>query len=74
MRNLLVAVYMYVQMNQGWVKILLFGLVILLVLAPFAGLAPLMLVLLIASIASAFWTLVRTFFGQVDTQDVQRDA
>ncbi|MGF1482470.1 MAG: hypothetical protein ACFB4I_23840 [Cyanophyceae cyanobacterium] len=61
-------------MNQSWVKLLLFGLVILLVLAPFAGLAPLMLILLVAAIGSAFWTIVRTFFGQVDTQDAQRDS
>lgn len=62
-------------MNQGWVKILLFGLIIMLVLAPFAGLAPLMLVLLVAAVGSAFWTLVQTFFGKVDEQqNVQRDS
>ena len=35
-------------MNNIWTKVILFGLLLMLVLAPFAGFAPLLLVLLLA--------------------------
>ena len=44
-------------MNNIWYKVILFGLLLTFVLAPFAGFAPLMLVLLIAG---ADW-----FFGSI---------
>lgn len=39
-------------MNNIWYKTILFGLLLMLVLAPFAGFAPLLLVLLIVA---AYW-------------------
>ena len=44
-------------MNNIWYKIILFGLLLTLVLAPFAGLAPLLLVILVAG---SYW-----FFGSI---------
>lgn len=46
-------------MNNTWTKIIIFGLILMLVLAPFAGLAPLLLLLLVAAVASAFWSVLQ---------------
>jgi hypothetical protein len=49
-------------MNSIWLRIILFGLLLTLVLAPFAGFAPLLLIILIAGtlwfLASIFQILV----------------
>lgn len=45
-------------MNDFWYKTLLFGLLLMLVLAPFAGFAPLLLVLLVAGV---YWFLSSIF-------------
>jgi predicted lipid-binding transport protein (Tim44 family) len=49
-------------MNNPLVRLVLFGLLLMLVVAPFAGLAPLMLVLLGFGACSVFWSLVQAFF------------
>ena len=59
-------------MNKNLVKVILLGLIILAVLAPFAGLAPLLLVLLVAAVGSAVWSLVQAFLGNTDRD--QRSA
>ncbi|MGB7442473.1 MAG: hypothetical protein WA919_15525 [Coleofasciculaceae cyanobacterium] len=41
-------------MNSPWVKLVLIGLLLMMVTAPFAGLAPLMLILLVLGV---FWAL-----------------
>ena len=57
-------------MNKGWVRIILLGLVIMLVLAPFAGLAPLLLVLLVAAVGTAIASLVQVLFtGKVEQDE-----
>lgn len=53
-------------MNRNLVKVILLGLIILAVLAPFAGLAPLLLVLLVAALGSAVWSFVQAFLGNSD--------
>jgi hypothetical protein len=51
-------------MSEKIVRIFLLGLLLLLAIAPFATLAPLLLTLLVAGFASAIWSLVRVFlFG-----------
>lgn len=56
-------------MNKGWIRIILLGLILMLVLAPFAGLAPLMLVLLIAAVGTAIASLVQVFISGKVEQD-----
>jgi hypothetical protein len=63
-------------MNNIWSKIIVFSLLLILVLAPFAGFAPLLLIVLIAG---TFWFLGSIFqilvFGQSNNQerDTARD-
>lgn len=56
-------------MNNSRVKLVLIALLLMLVTAPFAGLAPLMLVILGFGVYWAFSSLVQAFF----TADVERD-
>ncbi|HEY9905248.1 MAG TPA: hypothetical protein V6D43_22935 [Candidatus Sericytochromatia bacterium] len=56
-------------MNNPLVKLTLVGLLLMMVVAPFAGLAPLMLILLGLGICWFFWSLVEAFF----TADVKGD-
>jgi putative methionine-R-sulfoxide reductase with GAF domain len=56
-------------MKNPLVKLVLIGLLLMTVIAPFAGLAPLMLVLLGFGVCSALWSLVQAFF----TADVEGD-
>lgn len=54
-------------MNSPLVTLVLIGLLLMMVVAPFAGLAPLMLILLGLGVGWAFWSLVQAFF----TADVE---
>ena len=57
-------------MTNTLVKILLIGLLLLVVTAPFAGLAPLMVILLICGVSSVLWSLLRTLFiGDTERND-----
>ncbi|WP_036488006.1 hypothetical protein [Myxosarcina sp. GI1] len=60
-------------MNTFWLRIIAFGLLLMLVLAPFAGFAPLFLIILVAG---AFWFLGSILqvlvFGESKSQS--RDA
>jgi hypothetical protein len=58
------------EMNNPLVKVGLVGLLLLLVTAPFAGLAPLMLILLGLGVFWALGSLVQAFF----TADVEGDS
>jgi predicted lipid-binding transport protein (Tim44 family) len=49
-------------MNNSLIKIVLFGLLLMLVIAPFAGVAPLMLILLGLGLVSTIGSLVQAFF------------
>lgn len=52
-------------MNQLWVKLILFAFLLTLVLAPFAGLAPLMLCLLVLGTVWFVGSIARVlFFGE----------
>lgn len=54
-------------MSQEIVKIILFGLLLLFAIAPFAGLAPLLLVILIGGFASVIGSVVKVLlFGDRD--------
>lgn len=54
-------------MNDLLAKILLIGLLLLLAIAPFAGLAPLMLILLVFGLGWAIWSLLQVLiFGEAD--------
>ncbi|HAA32142.1 MAG TPA: hypothetical protein DCE56_36110 [Cyanobacteria bacterium UBA8553] len=54
-------------MNNPLVKLVLIGLLLMMIVAPFAGLAPLMLILFGLGVGWAFWLLVQAFF----TADVE---
>jgi putative methionine-R-sulfoxide reductase with GAF domain len=56
-------------MHNLLVKLVLFGLLLMLIVAPFAGLAPLMLVVLGFGVCWMLWSLVQAFF----TADVEGD-
>jgi putative methionine-R-sulfoxide reductase with GAF domain len=57
-------------MNNPIVRLVLIGLLLLMVVAPFAGLAPLMLILLGFGVCWFFWSLVQAFFtADVEGQD-----
>lgn len=61
-------------MNNPLVKILLIGLLLMLVVAPFAGLAPLMLILLGFGVGWAIWLLVQAFFtANTETDNPQTE-
>jgi hypothetical protein len=54
-------------MNNIWSKIILLGLLLMLVLAPFAGFAPLLLIILIAGLYWFFSSIAQTLiFGKSD--------
>lgn len=57
-------------MNNTLVKLVLMGLVLMMVTAPFAGLAPVMLILWGLGVCSIAWSLVEAFF----TADVKEDS
>jgi putative methionine-R-sulfoxide reductase with GAF domain len=56
-------------MNNPLVKIVLMGLLLMMVTAPFAGLAPFLLILLGLGVCWTVWSLVEAFF----TADVEDD-
>jgi len=56
-------------MNNPLVKLVVMGLLLMTVIAPFAGLAPLMLILVGFGVCWSLWTLVQAFF----TADVDGD-
>lgn len=56
-------------MTDLLIRVVLIGLLLMLVIAPFAGLAPLMLILLGFGLCWGFWSLVQAFF----TADVEGD-
>lgn len=54
-------------MSQEIVKIIMLGLLLLFAIAPFAGLAPLLLVILIGGFASVIWSIGKVLlFGDRD--------
>ena len=57
------------MMNDFWYKATIFGLLLMFVLAPFAGFAPLLLILLVAGTYWFFTPIVRAFFAQPKTSD-----
>ncbi len=62
-------------MNNIWYKTILFALLLMLILAPFAGFAPLLLVLLIAGVGWFFGSIFRVLiFGQRDPAVLKDDA
>lgn len=56
-------------MNNPLIKLLLIGLLMLMLVAPFAGLAPLMLLLLGLGVCWFIWSLVEAFF----TADIEKE-
>lgn len=58
-----------VKMNNPFVRLVLIALLLLTVVFPFAGLAPLMLIVLGFGICWFLWSLVQAFF----TADVEGD-
>lgn len=60
-------------MNNFLVKLVLFSLLLMLVFAPFGGLAPLMLILLGFGVCSLLWSLVQAFFT-ADVEGEQKKA
>lgn len=57
-------------MNNIWYRVILFGLLLMLILAPFAGFAPLLLVLLLAGVYWFFSSIVRVLiFGESSKSD-----
>lgn len=51
------------EMNNPLVKLVLISLLLLMITAPFAGLAPLMLIIFGLAVGWAFWLLVQAFFS-----------
>lgn len=49
-------------MNNPLLRIVLIGLLLMMVIAPFAGLAPVMLILLGFGVCWALWSLLQAFF------------
>ena len=57
-------------MDSIWYKVILFGLLLMLIFAPFAGFAPLLLVLLLAGVYWFFGSIVRVLiFGESNKGD-----
>lgn len=57
-------------MDNIWYRVILLGLLLMLVLAPFAGFAPLLLVLLLAGVYWFFSSIVRILiFGESNKGD-----
>ncbi|HAG80778.1 MAG TPA: hypothetical protein DCL61_06320 [Cyanobacteria bacterium UBA12227] len=60
-------------MKSTWTKVLLLSLLLIAILAPFAGLAPLMLIVLVAGVCSIVGSIVQVLiFGE--TQDDQANT
>jgi uncharacterized membrane protein YqjE len=51
-------------MNDFWYKATILGLLVMFVLAPFAGFAPLLLMLLIAGVYWFFAPIIQALFGK----------
>ena len=52
-------------MKRPWTKVLLLSLLLIAILAPFAGLAPLMLIVLVAGVCSLVGSIVQVLiFGE----------
>ena len=60
-------------MNNIWYKAILFGLLLMLVLAPFAGFAPLLLVLLVAGVAWFFSSILQVLITG-KSEKIERDS
>jgi len=59
-------------MNNPLIRLILIGLLLITVVAPFAGLAPLMLFLLGLGVCWFFWSLVEAFFkADVERKDTE---
>lgn len=54
------------MMNDFWYRAAIFGLLIMFVLAPFAGFAPLLLILLVGGVYWFFAPIVQSFFRKPD--------
>ncbi|HBL11341.1 MAG TPA: hypothetical protein DD379_08020 [Cyanobacteria bacterium UBA11162] len=60
-------------MKRPWTKVLLLSLLLIAILAPFAGLAPLMLIVLVAGVCSLVGSIVQVLiFGE--THDDQANT
>ena len=60
-------------MNSVWYKIVLFGLLLILVFAPFAGFAPLLMVILIASVYLFLSSIVQSLiFGEQSEKEYRK--
>ena len=56
-------------MNDIWYKLLLFALLLMFVIAPFAGFAPLLLVLLVAGAYWFFSSILQAFiYGKTESE------
>ena len=60
-------------MNDFWYKAAIFGLLVMFVVAPFAGFAPLLLILLVAGTYWFFAPILRAFFAQPKTNSDRPD-
>ena len=62
-------------MNSVWYKAILLGLLLMFIFAPYAGFAPLLLVVLITSVYWFLTSIVKVLvFGERDTIDYQEEA
>lgn len=61
-------------MNHPLVKLLLFGLLLMLVFAPLGGLAPLMLMLLGFGTCWIIWTLIQAFLSLEGDQKAELES
>ncbi|WP_019504554.1 hypothetical protein [Pleurocapsa sp. PCC 7319] len=58
-------------MNNIWYKVILSGLLLMLILAPFAGLAPLLFLILVANVYWLFSSITKILiFGETDKSDL----
>ena len=61
-------------MNNIWYKLILFSLLLMLIFTPFAGFAPLLLVILVAGTYWFFSSLIRVLIlGDTDKETQERD-
>ena len=62
-------------MNNIWYKAILLGFLLMLVLAPFAGFAPLLIVILVSGIIWFFSSIVQVLlFGKLPEEDSQQKS
>lgn len=62
-------------MNSVWYKALLLGILLMFIFAPFAGFAPLLLVVLIASVYWFSTSIVKTLvFGEQNMTEYPKEA